>query len=169
MSILGEPPFQLKSKYPPHTGTNRGPALYLGVKETNLKILQSPRQRQVASSLVLAQVGVLVPEDFHMVRISPTQQVVQFEISMDAYTLADKALFKAIMGDYTDEAAAFAALEDGANANIIEVSSGSSSLFITTQRGNIRLVQKLLELGARVDQESFTNGESQQSLRDGRQ
>ena len=169
MSILGEPPFQLKSKYPPHIGTNRGPALYLGVKETNLKILQSPRQRQVASSLVLAQVGVLVPEDFHMVRISPTQQVVQFEISMDAYTLADKALFKAIMGDYTDEAAAFAALEDGANANIIEVSSGSSSLFITTQRGNIRLVQKLLELGARVDQESFTNGESQQSLRDGRQ
>ena len=160
VSIHDAPPFQLRSKYPEHSGTPRGPALYLSVKETNLKILQSPRQRQVATSVILAEVGVLVPEDFHQVRISPTQAVVQFEMSMDAYTPADKALYKAVMSNSTNEKNALAALEDGANANIIEIQSGVSALFISTQRGNIRLVQKLLELGARVDLESFTTGES---------
>ena len=161
MSIHGAPPFQLRSKYPEHSGTSRGPTLYLSVKETNLKILQSPRHRQVTTSLILAEVGVLVPEDFHQVHISPTQAVIQFEISMDAYTPADKALYKAVrISDPIDEATALAALEDGANANIIEISAGVSALFISTQRGNTRLVQKLLELGARVDLESFTTGES---------
>ena len=70
-------------------------------------------------------------------------------------------LYKAVMiSDPIDEATALAALEDGANANIIEISAGVSALFISTQRGNTRLVQKLLELGARVDLESFTTGES---------
>ena len=161
VSIHGAPPFQLRSKHPEHSGTSRGPALYLGVKETNLKILQSPRHRQITTSVILAEVGVLVPEDFHMVCISPTQATLQYEISMDAYTLADKVLYKAVMkSDPIDEATALAALEDGANANIIEISAGVSALFISTQRGSIRLVQKLLELGARVDLESFTTGES---------
>ena len=144
VSIHGAPPFQLRSKYPEDSGTSRGPALYLSVKETNLKILQSPRQRQVTTSLILAEVGVLVPEDFHQVHISPTQAVIQFEISMDAYTPADKVLYKAVrISDPIDEATALAALEDGANANIIEISAGASVLFMSTERGNTRLVQKL--------------------------